>query len=125
MAYDRDTLFEVIKIELESDAHLSLIDLSRRIHVGRHTLSKAVKDAAGLSFRAFRSRQLLGKAKALLGNSPQGSIKEIAFEMGYGSQRALARFIKKQTSLQTRNFRQTIAHSGGLYDRARQAGDEE
>ena len=68
--------------------------LSGHLGVGRHTLEKSVKAATGKNFREYRATVLLDQARRRLGQNPNLSIKEIAFSIGFRSQRSFCRFIK-------------------------------
>jgi AraC-like DNA-binding protein len=94
VAYDLEGLFCRILTQLHSMPNIRLQDLSRRLRIERHTIEKAVKNLSGKTFREFRAQLLLQEATRLLGDNPAQSIKEVAFSLGYNSQRSFCRFIK-------------------------------
>jgi two-component system response regulator YesN len=73
---------------------MQLDELSKSLRVERHTIERAIKRTTGNTFREFRARLLLEKAKRVLDEDPLQSIKEVAFILGYSSQRAFCRFTK-------------------------------
>jgi AraC-like DNA-binding protein len=94
VAYDLHGLFCCINAQLRSTPNLQLQQLSHRLGVERHTVEKAIKIFSGKTFRDFRTDLLLAKATRLLEENPAQSIKEIAYTLGYNSQRSFCRFVK-------------------------------
>ncbi|MBZ5534053.1 MAG: helix-turn-helix domain-containing protein [Acidobacteriia bacterium] len=105
MSYDLNGLFNRIQLNLRSTPYLSLNELSTRIGVERHTIEKAVKQATSRTFRELRSEMLLEYARGLLDNNPHQSIKEVAFQLGYRSQRSFSRFIKSSVGCSPKELR--------------------
>lgn len=105
MAYDLPGLFGRINHHLCFAPYLQLGDLSRRLRVERHTIEKAVKTATGKTFRQFRTKLLLERATHVLTENPNHSIKEIAFNLGYNSQRSFCRFIRTTTGYSPKELR--------------------
>jgi AraC-like DNA-binding protein len=105
MAYDLPGLFIKISRHLKTVPYLTLEDLSKQIRVERHTIEKAVKQATGRTFRETRNRILLEHAQGLLEMHPDRSIKEVAFELGYRSQRSFSRFIRTSVGCSPKEFR--------------------
>jgi AraC-like DNA-binding protein len=85
-----------------------LEELSLRIGVGRHTIERAVKKATSLTFRELRNRVMLEQARKMLEGCPNLSIKEIAFELKYGSHRAFSRFVRTMAGSSPKELRQAI-----------------
>lgn len=106
MAYDLQGMFLRINRQLRASPGLSLEQLADSIKVERHTIEKAVKTVTGKTFRELRGDILLEHAKMLLGNNPNQSIKEVAFQLGYRSQRSFSRFIKASAGCSPKEFRQ-------------------
>jgi transcriptional regulator GlxA family with amidase domain len=94
MAYNLQGLFLQILPYLRSRPYSTLDEVAERVHVERHTIEKAVKQSTGKTFRALRSELLLRHATGLLRTESNQSIKEIAFRLGYQSQRSFSRFIR-------------------------------
>lgn len=105
MAYDLNGLFDRILRNLRSTPYLSLNELSTRIGVERHTIEKAIKQATSRTFREMRSDMLLEYAKGLLDSNPHQSIKEVAFQLGFRSQRSFSRFIKSSLGCSPKKLR--------------------
>jgi AraC-like DNA-binding protein len=94
MAYDLPRLFESVRPQLHSAPNMHLDELSRRLQVDRHTIKKAVKLATGKTFRELRKGILLEQAIKQLRSDPIRSIKQVAYDLGYGSQRSFCRFVR-------------------------------
>ena len=106
MAYDLPGLFSLVCHHLTSCPGMSLTMLSVRINVERHTIERTIKSASGITFRQLRSHLMLEKAKILMRTRPDLNIKQIAFELNYGSHRAFSRFIKENARCSPSEFRQ-------------------
>jgi AraC-like DNA-binding protein len=94
MAYDRAGVFTQAVAALHSNPSWGLKALSVALGVERHTVERAFRSNAAKSFRAFKRECLLRRSMELLASKPTASLKEIAFLLGYKSQRAFARSIK-------------------------------
>ena len=94
MAYDLTGVFTQAVAALRGNPTQSLTLLSATLGVERHTVERAFQLNARRSFCAIRREFLLRRCMELLSSRPMGSIKEIAFLLGYKSQRAFARSIK-------------------------------
>ncbi len=76
-----------------SDRRVSLKEVAHTIGVDRHSIERVVRLSTGLSFRGLQQSLLLERATLLL---RRGSpLKEIAFELGFGSPQSFHRFIKR------------------------------
>lgn len=105
MAYDLNGLYTRIQRSLSSTPYMSLHALSARLGVERHTIEKAVKQATSKTFREMRNDLLLKHARNLLDSNPNQSIKEVAFKLGYRSQRSFSRFIKSSLGCSPKELR--------------------
>lgn len=105
MAYDLNGLFIRVHHHLKTIPLLTLVELSSRISVERHTIEKSVKLATGQTFRKMRNELLLAHAKHLLDANPNHSIKEVAFKLGYRSQRSFSRFMRSASGCSPKEFR--------------------
>jgi transcriptional regulator GlxA family with amidase domain len=105
MAYDLNGLYTRIQRNLSSTPYMSLHELSVRLRVERHTIEKAVKKATSKTFREMRNLLLLEHARGLLDGNPNQSIKEVAFKLGYRSQRSFSRFIKSSLGCSPKELR--------------------
>jgi adenylyl-sulfate kinase len=70
-----------------------LKDVAREVGVERHTVERTVRSVAGQSFRDLQQKLLLERATILLGRGR--SIKEVAFDLGFGSPQAFHRFVRR------------------------------
>jgi AraC-like DNA-binding protein len=109
MAYDLHGLFGWLSRELRSSPDASLEALARRVGVGRHTLSKVVANETGGPFRQLRNSKMAESAITMLSANPGLSLKEVAFTLGYSSQRAFARFIKAHTGMSPKQLRLVLS----------------
>jgi transcriptional regulator GlxA family with amidase domain len=107
VAYDLSGLFKLALGHVQSNPSVSLEELSALLRVERHTIEKAVKSGTGKTFRQLRSSVMLKKARALLDGSPNQSIKEVAFKLGYRSQRSFSRFVKSTLGCTPTKLRET------------------
>lgn len=105
MAYDLSGLYVRVQLHLKATPLLTLEELSARINVERHTIEKSVKQATGQTFRQVRNGLLLAHAKHLLDSHPNHSIKEVAFKLGYRSQRSFSRFMRSEAGCSPKEFR--------------------
>jgi AraC-like DNA-binding protein len=105
MAYDLHGLFNRISHHLRRAPYLQLEEISQLVNVERHTIEKAVKTATGMTFREFRTSMLLEQAMRLLDDNPAQSIKEVAFTLGYNSQRSFCRFIRTAAGCSPKELR--------------------
>jgi AraC-like DNA-binding protein len=94
MAYDLTGVFEQAAGALRENPRAGLKPISEGMGVERHTVERAFQLKAGKPFRSFRRELLLERSKGLLASKRTVSIKEIAFLLGYKSERAFARFIR-------------------------------
>ena len=106
MAYDLSGLFNLLCRHLNSYPGMSLATLSLRVRVERHTIERIIKSASGMTFRQLRNHLMLERAKVLMRTRPDLNIKEIAFELSYGSHRAFSRFIKENACCSPSELRQ-------------------
>jgi AraC-like DNA-binding protein len=107
MAYDLTGLFNRVTKEMRGNPYAQLHGLSGHLGVGRHTIEKSVKAATGKSFREYRATVLLEHARSQLRQNPHLSIKEIAFSIGFHSQRSFCRFIKATAGCSPKALRET------------------
>ena len=104
--YDLQRVFLQVKVLIEKGPSITLMDLSHKLGIERHTLEKAVRQCTGASFREFRAKVLLEHSRKLLKDQCNRSIKEVAFALGYRSQGSLSRFIRMSTGYSARHIRQ-------------------
>jgi adenylyl-sulfate kinase len=80
-------------LEAMAERRVTLTELAAEIGVERHTIEKVLRATTGQSFRELQRTMLLERANAL---AAQGkAIKEIAFELRFGSPQSFHRFIRK------------------------------
>jgi len=94
MAYDLRGVFEQAAGALKEDPRRGLKPISQALGVERHTVERAFQLKTGEPFRSFRRELLLERSMGLLASKRTASVKEVAFLLGYKSERAFARFIR-------------------------------
>jgi AraC-like DNA-binding protein len=112
MAYNRSGLFGAVCREVAATPRKSLATLAKEIGVSPNTIKKAVRVGAMQTCGGLRRRCLLRAVERMLCTFPQRSIKEIAFNLGFGTPRSLERFVKKSTGLSPSGMR-SKQHSQG------------
>jgi len=81
-------------LQMAGQRRVSLNNVAAEIGVERHTIERIVRSMSGQSFRQLHHELLLDRAHQLL---KQGKpIKEIAFELGFGSPQAFHRFVRRE-----------------------------
>lgn len=73
----------------------SLNDIARELGVERHTIERAVRSVTGRGFRDLQQTILLEIATSRLREGR--SIKEVAFDLGFGSPQAFHRFVRRSS----------------------------
>ncbi|NWG14156.1 MAG: AraC family transcriptional regulator [Acidobacteria bacterium] len=92
---------------------IALRDLASDTALERHTIERAVREATGLSFRAYQRERLLTAALSLLADRPRRSIKEIAIAIGYRAPEAFSRFVRRATGSTPGEIRRSPVFNGG------------
>jgi adenylyl-sulfate kinase len=82
-------------VEAIATRRKSLSEIACTIGVDRHKIEKSVRLTTGHSFRSLQRRLLLERALLLLRTGR--SIKEVAFELGFGSPQSFHRFVRATT----------------------------
>lgn len=89
-----------------AERRVTLTEVAREVGVERHTVERVVRSITGLSFRELQRNLLSERANLLL---EQGrAIKEIAFEVGYGSPQSFHRFIRKAYGITPSCLRRSV-----------------
>jgi AraC-like DNA-binding protein len=96
MSYDLQAIYWRIARRIQTSPMTSLEDIAKDLQINRHTLLKAVKLATGKTFREFKSSFRIEEISKRISTSPESSLKEISFLVGYGSQRSLSRFVRER-----------------------------
>jgi AraC-like DNA-binding protein len=94
LSYDLQRIFVLVDQALRKAPLTPLQEIARLLAIERHTIEKAVRTSTGKPFRAFRNEIAFQIARDQLQSHPSRSIKEISYELGYGSPRAFSRFVK-------------------------------
>jgi adenylyl-sulfate kinase len=88
----RAWLFHCV-VRATAERRVTLTEVAREVGVERHTVERVVRSVIGQSFRELQKSLLCERANLLL---EQGrAIKEIAFEVGFGSPQSFHRFIRR------------------------------
>lgn len=80
-------------LQVMAGRRLTLTELAAETGVERHTIEKVLRATTRQSFRELQRTMLLERANLLVGQGK--AIKEIAFELGFGSPQSFHRFIRK------------------------------
>ncbi len=101
----RARLFQRV-LQVMPTNRIRLGTLARQLGVERHTIEKAVRSITGRTFRQLQQVILLQRAGLLL---KQGrTVKETAFDLGFGSPQAFDRFVKRTSGETPSSLRQPI-----------------
>jgi AraC-like DNA-binding protein len=112
MAYELATVYKQAVAALGLNPAQRLGAVQKALGVERHTIERAFRLGGGKSFRAFRCGLLRRQAVELLGPRSAASAKEIAFLLGYKSERAFARFIRSSFGCSPCELRRQLVASG-------------
>jgi AraC-like DNA-binding protein len=112
MTYEITIVFEKAVAALEENPWRHLRAVSEALGVERHTVERAFQSRAGTTFRTFRREMMLAKVKDLLASHPTAPIKEVAFNLGYSSSRAFARFVRNAFGCCPCELRRQLMGSG-------------
>lgn len=94
MTYDSRGLYRQAMALIDQKPWMRLGAITACLAVERHTLEKAFRLNTGKSFRAVRHELLCRRAVDLFESRGSASNSEVAFALGYESERAFARFIR-------------------------------
>jgi methylphosphotriester-DNA--protein-cysteine methyltransferase len=115
VAYDPDGLFSAV-CRLEGLApSRSLSSIAAELGVHRQTAAAAVFLVTSVTYREWRASRTLARACALLRASPELSIKEMAYMLGFGSTSSLDRFLARITHHSPTTLRRRL-QSGRMND---------
>jgi transcriptional regulator GlxA family with amidase domain len=105
VAYDRSKVLLNVDKSLCSNPWTTLSALALQLGVERHTIERIVRQSYGVSFRSYRTGQVLMLSLNLLLDQTCLSVKEIANRLGFGSASSFSRFIKYHTNLPPTSIR--------------------
>ena len=103
MSYDSVGLFDLLVRAVEADPHLTLVAISRRLVVHRHTTQRAIRKA-GVTWRSLKEKQLM-RSVASLRDNPTLSVKEIAAKAGFETPIAFTKRVKRATGASPTSIR--------------------
>ena len=115
MTYNHNQLLQALDNILSARPRSTLSDLARTLRVERHSIENAVRKSQGMSFRLYRAKKLLECSLYLLRQEAGLSEKEIATRIGFSSDAAFCRFIKRETGQTPTSLRQiwSADHTAG------------
>lgn len=103
MSY-RLALFHSV-FETTAKRRVTLAEVSRAVGTERHAIETTVRFITGQSFREFQQGLLLERSNTLL---QQGKpIKEVAFELGFGSPQSFHRFVRRASGKTPTSLRES------------------
>jgi AraC-like DNA-binding protein len=105
MAYDTKTLLAEIDSILQSKPHVSLVALTKRLTVERHTIEKAIRDQRKVSFRQYRTEKMLEKTFRIMSERRGSSIKQIAVALDFTTAATFTRFVKRASGMTPTDLR--------------------
>jgi methylphosphotriester-DNA--protein-cysteine methyltransferase len=91
MTYDAPSLADLVRRCLEAAPLTPLSAISQASRIDRHTLTRALREVHGLTFREMRADILRRRVASVKTADPPRSVKEIAFELGYRAANSLSR----------------------------------
>jgi AraC-like DNA-binding protein len=108
MSYCHAALAAAVIKSLQADPQTNLKQLTTDLGVDRHTITRVLQEALGLTFRRLRDRYQSTAIRHALRQGQTKSIKVIATETGYGCGSSLARSTRRSygmtpTALRSRN----------------------
>jgi signal transduction histidine kinase/ligand-binding sensor domain-containing protein/DNA-binding response OmpR family regulator len=105
-----DTIIRIIDDNLDNP-DFSINILARELNTNRSSLYAKFEAMTGLTPNDFVLQRKLRKASALLRNSPELNISEIADKSGFSSPRYFSRCFKKQYNVSPLEYRKKSQHS--------------
>jgi methylphosphotriester-DNA--protein-cysteine methyltransferase len=105
----RADVFERVIRVLEEKPTALASEIARQLHVHRHTVANVVRACTGLNFRAFREQHLFERARALLCERPDLTLREIRILAGFHSARAFDSFVQRHAGRPPAELRRVSA----------------
>jgi len=104
MARSYDEILVEVRLILALTPRVQLSALSKRTHIDRHLIERAVHELTGCSFRDYRQKEVAVQAVKLVAET-NALMKQIATGMGYRSHSAFCRMVKRATGITPRQIR--------------------
>jgi len=101
---DRRVVASVAELMLAADPTTTTAEVATALGVSRRTVERSVQATLNRSFRGLRNQMLLSRLAELTHRFPDGSIKQIAYELGYAHPGSLSRHVRKLTGLSPKAF---------------------
>jgi len=112
MSDSLDRIFVRIDAALSQDPNARLRECSQNLGIDRQTVTQAVKETTGVSFREYQRQKILIEALRLLAEEGDLSEREIACRLGYKTAGAFERFIEVETGSKPSDFRTLRVRTG-------------
>jgi len=85
--------------------NIRLDDLSRRLNISRHQLSRIINEKTCMSFNEYINQYRVREALGLLERHPDMSIKEICYQVGFNNRTSFHKHFKKLTGKTPTEYR--------------------
>ena len=109
MSYDPRLLFAQICVRLDEIPARSLSDLSREFDVDIRTIQNVVASmTGGVKFSSFKDDILIARLTRLFLAKPSAPFNELSLELGYKSDEAFARAVRRASGVSPVHFRNRI-----------------
>lgn len=105
MSYILSEVASLVTAAIEASPRKTLDQICNVLSIERHTATQALTLFCGKPFRRLQQDVLIERAVALLLDSPQSTVKEVACRLGYESPRAFARFFRSWTGVSPTEYR--------------------
>lgn len=84
------------ELELQLDAHLTLVQLARKHGINVHDMTHLFLQVTGYTINDYRINKRMAAAKKLLADTRM-PVNDVAYAVGYEGSRALSKEFKKHT----------------------------
>jgi len=108
MAYNRRKLLRELDRIISETPSIRLSEIARMLGIDRHTIENAIRASRNISFREYKRRELLNKARTML-DQADISVKEVGIRLGYSSPASFSRFVHQATGKSPSELRRESA----------------
>lgn len=109
MSYDPRLLFAQICVRLDETPARSLLDLSREFQIDTPAIQNVISSmTGGAKFSTFKDDILIARLTRLFLAKPSSPINELSLELGYKSDEAFTRAVRRASGVSPVVFRNRI-----------------